>query len=136
MRFPVLIGLRFVLSATLLLATWNPTGHSWVHQLRALWPRVNGLFALMTVVLTIAWVVLFRAVWRSLGLIGVGLLVALLSAMVWVGIDFGLLDVHNRTFASWLALFLIAVVHTIGLTWGDLKKRVNGAPAVVNVGPR
>ncbi|MFZ5445921.1 MAG: DUF6524 family protein [Myxococcota bacterium] len=135
MRLPGLIALRFVLSAVLLCATWNPSGHSWVHSLRALWPKVNGLFALHTVVLTIAWVALLRAIWRSLGLLGVVLLAALLGALVWVAVDFGLLELRDATFTSWLVLFLVTVVHTIGLSFGDVKRRVNGAPAP-NVMPR
>lgn len=135
MRLPALIALRFVLSAALLVATWNPTGHSWVHQLKALFPKLNGLFALFTVLLTIAWVVVFRTMWRSLGVLGVVLLSALLGALVWVGIDLGLV-IGNRSVGAWLVLFLITVVHTVGLSWGDVKRRVNGPPAVVNVGPR
>lgn len=118
MPLSALIGLRFALAFALLFATWNPTGHSWVHELSTLFPRINGLFALFSVILTAAWVVLLRAVFRAIGVVGVLLLSSLFGALVWVGHDFGLVQGHARAFGAWLVLFLVAVVHSgsAGLT--------------------
>ncbi|MFT3712867.1 MAG: DUF6524 family protein [Archangium sp.] len=128
LSFPAALGLRFAISTALVLGTWNPTGYSWAHYARSIWPHVNGLFAMMTVILTIAWVVLGRATWKALGVIGWVLTAALLGTLVWAASDFGLFDVHNRTVGAWIVVIGIIIVHTVGLSWGDLRRKATPAP--------
>ncbi len=125
------MALRLVLAAALVGVTFNPTGSSFFHYAKATLPAVNGLFALTSVVLTIAWVVLLRATFRSLGLIGVTLMLALLGAMIWVGSDFGLFNLHDGSLRTWLILVVITLVLFAGLSWSDLRQRLTGQASVV-----
>lgn len=131
LSFPAALALRAVLSAALVLGTWNPTGYSWAHSAASLWRQgaggKYGLFALSTVILTIAWVVLGRATWKALGVIGWVLTALLLGALLWAAKDAGLLDV-SRSVGSWVVLACIVVVHTVGLSWGDLRRKATPAP--------
>lgn len=121
---PWLVPLRLVLSMGLVLLTFNPTGTSYFHAARAILPAVNGLFALEPVLLLTAWVVMLRATFRSLGFIGVMLVGALLGALIWVGADLKLFDLHDSTLRVWLSLLSVGVVLTVGLSWGDLRRSV------------
>lgn len=119
---PWLVPLRLVLSMGLVLLTFNPSGTSYFHAARAILPSVNGLFALESVLLLTAWVVMLRATFRSLGFVGVVLVAALLGALIWVGADLKLFDLHDSTLRVWLALISVGVVLTVGLSWGDLRR--------------
>lgn len=127
LSFPAALGLRFALSTGVVVGTWNPTGYSWVHYASHTWRHPNGLFALSTIILTIAWVVLGRATWKALGIIGWALTALLLGALLWAAKDAGLLDV-SRSVGSWVVLVCIVVVHTVGLSWGDLRRKATPAP--------
>jgi Family of unknown function (DUF6524) len=123
---PGTLFLRLALSAALVGITFNPSGSSFFHYAKATLPAVNGLFALASVVLVIAWVVLLRATLQSLGLMGVTLMVALLGAMVWVGSDLGVFNLHDGSLRTWLILAVITLVLFAGLSWSDLRRRLTG----------
>lgn len=128
--FPAVL-LRLVLSAAMVGVTFNPTGRSFFHYAKATLPAVNGLFALAAVVLIIAWVVLLRQTFRALGLLGVTLMLALLGALIWVGADFGVFNLRDGTLRTWLALAVVTVVLTAGLSWSDLRRRLGGPAEVI-----
>lgn len=121
-------ALRFFLSAGLVLLTFNPTGTSFFHYAKATLPSVNGLFALTTVLLLIAWVVMVRATFRALGAIGVLLMAALLGALIWVGADAGLFNLNDGTLRAWLALAVLIIVLTVGLSWRGFKRAATPLP--------
>lgn len=127
LSLPAALALRAVISAALVCGTWNPTGTSWVHWAANTWRHPNGMFALATVLLTIAWVVLGRATWKALGLVGWVLTALLLGAILWAAKDAHLLDV-SRDVGSWVVLIGIIVVHTVGLSWKDLRRKATPAP--------
>lgn len=116
------VVLRVVLVTTLVLVTYNPTGTSYFHFARALWPHMNGLFALTSVLLLMAWVVLVRTTFRALGLVGVTLLAALFGSLIWVGSDAGLFDLSNGTLRTWLVLSASCLILALGLSWADFRR--------------
>lgn len=128
---PAVVALRFVLSTVLVLLTFNPLGVSYFHYAKQTLPAVNGLFALATVLLLIAWVVLLRATFQALGAVGVTLMLALIGALIWVGADAGLFDLHDATLRTWLALGAVSFVFGLGLSWGGLRRKSSGQVPVV-----
>ena len=63
-------GLRFLFSAILVFATYNPEGFSFYHWITPSLPSISVEQAFIGVVLIIGWVIYLRATLRSLGIIG------------------------------------------------------------------
>lgn len=120
------LALRYLASVALVALTFNPTGYSYFHWAHATLPKVNGLLALASISLLIAWFALVRATFRSIGLFGVLLTVAFCGALVWVGVDYGLVNLHDSKALVWIALVVLSVVLGTGMSWSLVRKKVTG----------
>jgi uncharacterized membrane protein len=112
--------LRFLGALVLVFATYNPEGHSFTHWVL----RFEGFtpaLALTGVLLTIAWVAVFTAAWRSLGFIMTGLVAALVAALLWMLVDKarGSLSLHA---VSYLALIGIAFALAVAMSWSTFRR--------------
>ena len=118
--------LRWLVALILVFATFNPTGfsyYSWVVN-----PSGDNVPVKVAVgiVLLILYVIYLRATWRAIGLIGVILASALMTGLIWVTIDIGLLDLNKSTIVTWVILFAFATVLAIGISWSHVRHRVTG----------
>ena len=118
--------MRWVLALVLVLATFNPTGTSFYHWM--LEPTENNLpvkvFA--AVALLLLYVTFLRATWRSIGPLGVGLVLAFFGALIWMAFYYGLLEPGQTTTLTYVGLVLIATVMAIGLSWSHIRRRLSG----------
>jgi membrane protein CcdC involved in cytochrome C biogenesis len=120
--------LRFLAPLALVLITYNPTGYSlytWISNAIAA-GEMGGIHFLALVLIVIGWSILLVATWRSLDTFGVILTCALLAAIVWVLIDWGLLNVDSASAITWIVLFCLAGVLAVGLSWAHLWRRMTG----------
>jgi len=120
--------LRFLAPLALVLITYNPTGFSfytWISNAIAA-GEMGGIHFLALVLIVIGWSILLVATWRSLDTFGVILTCALLAAIVWVLIDWGMLDVDSASAITWIVLFCLAGVLAVGLSWAHLWRRMTG----------
>jgi membrane-associated HD superfamily phosphohydrolase len=118
--------LRWAVALVLVFVTFNPTDYSYYRWV-AVWDGENiPLKALAGIVLLILYVIFFRATWRSIGPIGVTLAAGLMAVLIWVTIDFGLLDLNKPTIVTWVLLFAIATILAIGISWSHIRRRVSG----------
>jgi hypothetical protein len=78
------------------------------------------------ILLLIGWVILLTATQRSLGFLGLLLGGALLGGVVWLLVDTGWLNVSTLSSATWIALFCIAALLAIGLSWSHVWRRLTG----------
>lgn len=118
--------LRWAVALVLVFVTFNPTDYSYYRWV-AVWDVENiPLKALAGIVLLILYVIFFRATWRSIGPIGVTLAAGLMAVLIWVTIDFGLLDLNKPTIVTWVLLFAIATILAIGISWSHIRRRVSG----------
>jgi hypothetical protein len=127
--------LRFVAACALVLVTFNPSGHSFVHWVGAAFPHLVPLQAVAGIALLIGWVIYLGATLRSLGAIGVLLVLAFLAALIWLLVSWGWIDIHNGSALTWVALLLVALVLAAGISWSSLRRRLTGQ-ADVDEGPR
>lgn len=67
-----------------------------------------------------------RATYRSIKIIGVVLVAALLAAIVWVGYDFGMLDVENPGVTQWVILLVVGFILGVGLSWSIVRRMLSG----------
>lgn len=118
--------LRWVCAFVLLAATYNPTPYSYVA-----WVSENGSAQLSVAVLAgllllVGYIIYLRATLRSIGAFGMGLVLALVGAILWVLYDFGLLNLENPGLNTWLGLVALSVVLGIGLSWSHVRRALSG----------
>lgn len=125
--------LRWLFAFVLLAATFNPTNWNFVRWAEANWQEQMPLAVLFGLLLFAAYVIYLRATLRSIGPFGMALVAALVAALVWVLIDWGVLSLANRSFNTWLGLFALSVVLGIGLSWSIVRRRLSGQADVDDV---
>ena len=118
--------LRFGAGMELVFATYNPSGYSYFHWVRHLFPAVGAVQAFFGVLLVVGWAIFVRASLRSLGAIGLLLAAALFGTLLWLIVDLGLLPVHNAIALVYLGLVLLALVLGTGLSWSHIRRRLSG----------
>jgi len=125
--------LRWVFAFALLAATFNPTNWNFVRWARANWETQMPMTVLLGLLLAIGYIVYLRATLRSIGAFGMGLVAALVAALIWVLYDYGILRLDNRELNTWLGLFAISTVLGIGLSWSIVRRKLSGQADVDDV---
>lgn len=118
--------LRIALTIALVLATYNPTGTSYVDWVRAGYDTDTAIKVLAGIVLVIFYIICLRATLRSIGILGVGLVIALLASIGWVMVDYGYLDAEDPGLMQWLILIGAGFVLGIGLSWSHVRRALTG----------
>ena len=124
---------RFAASLLLVLLTYNPTGHSFVHWVAADFPHVQPLQVVVGLGLLALWIFFVHATWRSLGTLGVTLGIAIGAASVWLFTSWGWFSLSNSGAVTWVALVILAFLLTVGLCWALIQARVSGQAVVDEV---
>lgn len=118
--------LRWLFAFVLLAATFNPTPWNFVR-----WASVNfdtqlPVVVLLGLVLLIGYIIYLRATLRSIGLFGMALILALVAAILWVLIFYGLVDLSNPKLATWIGIFALSLVLGVGLSWSIIRRKLSG----------
>jgi Family of unknown function (DUF6524) len=124
---------RFLASLVLVLATYNPTGMSFVGWVAGNFPHIQPIQAVVGVVLLAVWIFFAHATWRSLGTLGVALGLAFFAAVIWLISSWGWLNTSSHSAMTWIALVFIACILTLGLCWALIRVRVSGQAVVEEV---
>jgi uncharacterized membrane protein YjgN (DUF898 family) len=130
------ILLRIFFAAVLVPSTFNPTRHSYVHWIGDNFPQVTPLQAVAGVAVLIGWVVHLRATLRSLGALGVLLMLALLAAVVWLLVSWNWIRFEQAGALEWVVLTIISIVLGIGMSWSHIRRRLSGQADVSDVDRR
>ena len=126
------ILLRIVAPLVIVLITYNPTGYcfyTWFSAAMAA-GELGGIHFLALAVLLICWSILVVATWKSLDIYGVVLVCALLGAIIWVLIDWGLLRADSSNAIAWIVLVCGALILAVGLSWALIWHRITGQYSV------
>jgi hypothetical protein len=124
---------RLVFSVALVLATFNPTGHSYYHWLAQSLPSVQPLVVVAGIALLGAWIFFVRSTMAAIGTLGLVLLLALFSAIVWWVVSQGWLDASNRSAMAWVVLLILGLVLGIGMSWAHIRREIAGQASVDRV---
>jgi hypothetical protein len=124
---------RLIFSVALVLVTFNPTGHSYYHWLADGFPSVQPLEVVAGIALLGAWIFFVRSTMAAIGTLGLVLLLALFSAIVWWMVSRGWLDVSNRSAMAWVVLLILGLVLGIGMSWSHVRRGVTGQASVDRV---
>lgn len=119
---------RWVLSLLLVFASYNPSGWSWFHWGKSAFngDGLGPVHYFTGVILVAGWTMLIIATQRSLGALGVVIGAALIGTGIWLLIDIGILHADSVSALSWLALFAIATLLAVGLSWSHVWRRLSG----------
>src|SRR5258707_15623104 len=117
---------RMLSAQALVLLTLNPSGHSYFHWVAGSVPHMSALQAVSGLLLLIGWVIYATATLRSLGWLGVALIVALFAALVWLAVSQGWLQLSAGSAWSWLALLITRIILGIGMCWCFLARPLLG----------
>jgi hypothetical protein len=118
--------IRWAMAFVLLAATYNPTDWNYVS-----WTMVNfngetAMMVLMGLLLMAGYIIYLRATLRSIGMIGMGLVSAIVAAGVWVLIDQDIIQLGNATVKVWFVLVGLSFVLGIGLSWSFVRRAMSG----------
>ena len=117
---------RIALALALVLLTFNPSGHSFFHWITAPPAGITATKALAGVALLIGWVLCLRSASVALGWLGLVLGSALLAALVWLLVEWKVIDVGGASALTWIALVMVGILLGIGLSWSLVRARITG----------
>jgi hypothetical protein len=127
---------RIAAALLLVIVTFNPSGYSFYHWV-AVDPLHPGAVQLLAgVALLICWVIYVTATMRSLGLIGVVLLLALFGALVWLAVEQGWLQLGANRAMAWIGLLAAGLILGVGMCWSFVRRRLSGQADVDQVDTR
>ena len=120
------IVIRIVISIALVLVTYNPSGHSFVHWVFTDLSTFDPLKAFLGVLILVAWVVFVRTARTALGTLGILLSALLLGTLVWLLFGLHLLSNAGSSTMVWIVLVATGIVLGIGLSWSLIRQRATG----------
>jgi len=119
-------GLRFLVAAVLVFATYNPEGWSYFHWVRQGFSEMLPLKAFAGVVLIVGWTVYLRATLRSLGPFGLLLAFAFFGTLLWIVVDMKLVPADSVRAISYLVEVVLCGVLAVGVSWSHVRRRISG----------
>lgn len=117
---------RWLIAFLLLAATWNPTRWNFYRWSMENWDTRLSIVVLAGLVLLVGYIIYLRATLRSIGPLGMALVVAVFAAVIWVLVDIGWLESGNSVVNQWLAIIVASLVLGIGLSWSIIRRRISG----------
>ena len=122
------IAWRFLFALVLVLATYNPSGHSYFHWLRdaIVEGSAGPLHYFVGVVLIIGWIMFIRATLRSLGGVGILLGAAFFGTLMWLLTEYKIVPTDTFNAIIWIGLVCMAGLLTAGMCWSHIRRRLSG----------
>ena len=118
--------LRWLFAFVLLAATYNPTQWNFLRWSMANYQTQLSVTVLAALVLLVGYIIYLRATLRSIGGLGMFLVLALVAALLWVGYDMGWLSFQNPSANTWIGLTAMSLVLGVGLSWSHVRRRLSG----------
>jgi len=117
--------LRILFALAIVVATWNPTGYSYVQWALIDTSTFDATKALLGVLLVAAWLLCIRATWVSLGLMGLVLAAIVIGVFVWWLLSMGIVSSDQRTM-QWIGVIAVGVVLGVGMGWSLFRAKATG----------
>lgn len=119
---------RWMVALVLVLGTYNPTPFNFIAWVSDDSTRDEQLplKLLIGAVMIIGYVIFFRATFQSIGLIGIALALVFFGGLVWLLLDYGILDLREHGTVAWIVLFILATIMAVGLSWSFIRRMLSG----------
>lgn len=124
---------RWLAAFVLLAATFNPTQFNYISWLQDHGDSNLSVAVLVGLLIAVGYIIFLRATLRSIGPLGMLLVLALVGALMWVLYDFGILRLENQSMNVWLGIFALSVVLGVGLGWSHVRRALTGQTDVDDV---
>ena len=118
--------LRWAVAFGLLAATFNPTRWNYTRWAVDNFDKQMPLVVLLGLLLLIGYIIFLRATLHSIGALGMGLVTAVVAALLWVLYDYGLLSLDNSSMNVWIGILALSVVLGVGLSWSFVRRALSG----------
>ena len=118
--------IRWGVALVLVFATYNPTNLNFVRWAEANFDTSTPIVVLVGIVLLLAYVVFLRATLRSIGIVGVGMILLLIAAIIWVLYDAGIVSLDNPGVMTWIGLIALSFILGVGISWSIIRRRLTG----------
>ena len=118
--------MRWLFAFLLLAATYNPTDWNFTRWVMASGGDMMSVAVLGSLLLIVGYIIYLRATMRSIGPIGMLLVLGLVGALLWVAFDLGWMNFENPTANTWIALVAGSFVLGIGLSWSHVRRCLSG----------
>ena len=120
-----------IIAFALVCFTWNPTRYNYIAWARAQWENMTPVVVFVGIALLAGWFFFLRTASRSLGTVGVVILLALSGTILWALFYYDLL--HRQATITWIVLALVSTVLALGMSWGHLRAAWSGQATVDDV---
>jgi len=120
------IGVRFLVALILVFATYNPEGYSFLNWVINQESGPLALKALVGVIIVIGWTIYLRATLRSLGGIGIVLVIALMVTLLWLLITWEIIPHDSTRAILYMAEVVISALLAVGMVWSHIRRRLTG----------
>lgn len=124
------LATRVIAALVLVFATYNAEGVSYYHwalaPLKEAAGSFNALKFLAGLLLVVGWVVFLQATRRSIGILGALLVTAVCGGVIWLLIDYNIVQATSTKGITRIVLFAISVVLAVGMSWSHLSRRLSG----------
>lgn len=117
---------RWIFALILVFGTYNPTDYSFISWIMAEGTQFSPVIAVVGILLLIGWTMFLRATLMSLGVIGITLGLALFGAIIWMMVDFGLIDMESTGVLTYIALVVLSLILATGMSWSHIRRRLTG----------
>ncbi len=117
---------RWLVALVLVLGTFNPSKYSYYDWITRSGSEDLPLKVLVGLAILIVLIVFARATLRSIGVVGLVLGAAFFAAVIWVLIDYELLEAGTSTVMTYILLVIVATLLAIGLSWSHVRRRLSG----------
>ncbi len=119
---------RWMAALVLVLGTYNPTPYNFLAWVTDDVSRGDQLplKLLIAAVMIIGYVIYFRATFESIGFIGIGLALLFFAGIVWLLLDYGILNFREYGTVAWIGLFVLATIMAIGMSWSFIRRKLSG----------
>jgi hypothetical protein len=110
----------------LVFATYNPSGWSYIHWITSDETTSLPPLILAGLVLLGCFLIFLRATMRSIGPVGIILVLAVMGALVWLLVDFGLVDLAQGSVLTVIVEVVLATIMALGISWSHIRRRLSG----------
>lgn len=119
---------RWLGALVLVLGTYNPTPYNFIAWVADEVTRGEQLplKLLIGALMVIGYVIYFRATMESIGFIGIGLAMLFFAGIIWLLLDYGILDLEEYQTFAWVGLFILATIMAIGISWSFIRRKLSG----------
>lgn len=117
---------RWLAAFGLLALSFNPTEYNYVRWAQEYGSDNLSIAVLVGLLLLIGYIIYLRATFRSIGTVGMVLVLAVVGALLWVLYDLEILRLDNQSMNIWLGIGALATVLGIGLSWSHVRRALSG----------